>query len=153
MGFVRNPKDVLGGLLFIGLAVVFWWQSQKLNLGSSVRMGPGYFPMLLSSLLGIIGLLVLASGLRVQGEMPRGFSWRGLGVLTAAIVFFGIALEPLGFAPALAVTVFVTSLASHGFRPVTAVVIAGVMTLFGWAVFIIGLGLPLPLIGPWLGGY
>lgn len=153
MGFVRNPKDVLSGLLFIVLAAVFWWQSQKLVLGSSARLGPGYFPILLSALLGFIGLLVLMNGLRVKGQVLSGFAWRELAVVTAAIVFFALALHPLGFAPALALTVFASACASIAFRPLTALVIAGAMTAFGWAVFIIGLGLPLSTLGPWLGGH
>lgn len=116
-------------------------------------MGPGYFPLVLAVLMGVLGLVVLVGGLRRPGEMPSGIAWRAVGVLTFSVVFFGFAVRPLGFLPALGICVFVSALASRKFRLTTALASAAVMVVFAWAVFIKGLGLPLPLLGPWLGGY
>ncbi|MFG1298197.1 tripartite tricarboxylate transporter TctB family protein [Xanthobacter sp. V3C-3] len=153
MNIIRNPKDVMSGLLFIALAALFAWQALDLPMGTAVRMGPGYFPMVLAGLMGLLGLIVLINGLRFPGEMPSGVAWRALAVLTFAVAFFGFAVRPLGFLPALAISVFVSALASTKFRLLTALANTAVMTLFAWVVFIKGLGLPLPLLGPWLGGY
>lgn len=153
MNIIRNPKDVMSGLLFIALAALFAWQALDLPMGTAVRMGPGYFPLVLAGLMGVLGLIVLINGLRFPGEMPSGIAWRALGVLTFSVVFFGFAVRPLGFLPALAIAVFVSATASRKFNIVTALASAAVMTVFAWAVFIKGLGLPLPLLGPWLGGY
>lgn len=153
MNIIRNPKDVLSGLLFIVLAVLFGWQTQDLPLGTAVRMGPGYFPLLLTGLLGLLGVIVLINGLRFPGEMPSGIAWRGLIILTVSVVFFGFAVRPLGFMPAVIISVFLSALASQKFRLTTALSITAVMAVFAWAVFIKGLGLPLSLVGPWLGGY
>ncbi|GGF66036.1 membrane protein [Azorhizobium oxalatiphilum] len=153
MGFVRNPKDVISGLLFIAIALLFAWQSRELTIGSAMRMGPGYFPLVLSVVMGLLGLIVLINGLRYPGEAPSGFAWRALVILVGATLFFGFAMRPLGFLPTLAITVFASTLASTLFRPLTALAITAVMVVFCWGVFILGLGLPLPLLGPWLGGY
>lgn len=153
MGFVRNPKDVISGLLFIALAALFAWQSRELTIGTAMRMGPGYFPLFLSILLAVLGLIVLINGLRVPGEAPSGIVWRALILLTLCTLLFGFTMRPLGFLPALAATVFLATLASRKFHLVTALTITGVMVVFCWAVFILGLGLPIPLLGPWLGGY
>ncbi|MBA4788490.1 MAG: tripartite tricarboxylate transporter TctB family protein [Rhizobiales bacterium] len=153
MSFIRSPKDVLAGLLFIALAALFWWQAQTLPMGTSVRMGPGYFPLLLSGLMGFLGLIVLINGLRFKGESITGIAWRGLFCLTFASLFFGFFLRPLGFLPTLAVTVFVSALGSQKFHLLTALAITAVMVVFSWGVFIWGLGLPIQLLGPWLGGH
>lgn len=153
MSFVRSPKDVLAGLLFIALAVMFAWQANTLPMGSSVRMGPGYFPMVLSVIMGVLGLIVLINGFRFKGDGATGIAWRGLFCLTLASVFFGVFLRPLGFLPTLAVTVFISALGSQKFHLVTGLSITAVMVVFSWAVFIWGLGLPIQLLGPWLGGY
>lgn len=153
MNIIRNPKDVLSGLLFIALGLLFGWQTQDLPMGTAVRMGPGYFPLVLSGLLGLLGLIILINGLRFPGEMPSGIAWRALIIITGAVVFFGFAVRPLGFLPALGISVFASTLASRLFRLSTAAIITAVMVVFAWAVFIKGLGLPLPLLGPWLGGY
>lgn len=153
MSFIRSPKDVLAGLLFLAFAGVFAWQTGDLPMGTSVRMGPGYFPLVLSGLMGMLGLIVLINGLRFTGEAPSNIAWRGLVILTVATVFFGFAMRPLGFVPTLAITVFLCATASRKFHIVTALTITAVMTAFSWGVFIVGLGLPLQLLGPWLGGY
>ncbi|MEP9353906.1 tripartite tricarboxylate transporter TctB family protein [Xanthobacter sp. KR7-65] len=153
MNIIRNPKDVLSGLLFIALALLFGWQTADLPMGTAVRMGPGYFPLVLSGLLGLLGIIVVFNGLRTPGEMPTGIAWRALIIITFSVVFFGFAVRPLGFLPALGVAVFVSTLGSRLFRLQTALIITAVMVVFAWAVFIKGLGLPLPLLGPWLGGY
>lgn len=153
MSFIRSPKDVLAGLLFLAFAGVFAWQTGELPMGTSVRMGPGYFPLVLSGLMGVLGLIVLINGLRFTGEAPSNIAWRGLVTLTVATAFFGFAMRPLGFLPTLAITVFACATASRKFHIVTALAITAVMTAFSWGVFIVGLGLPLQLLGPWLGGY
>lgn len=153
MHIIRNPKGVLSGLLFIILAAMFAWQAWDLPMGTGNRMGPGYFPMVLSGVLGLLGLVVLASGLSVDGAKPSGTAWRALGVLTLAIVFFGFGMQPLGFLPTIAISVFLSTMASQKFQLKAAIAITTIMTVFTWAVFILGLGLPLPLLGPWLGGH
>ncbi|MBP2148586.1 tripartite tricarboxylate transporter TctB family protein [Xanthobacter autotrophicus DSM 597] len=153
MNIIRNPKDVLSGLLFIALGLLFAWQTQELPMGTAVRMGPGYFPLLLSGLLGLLGLIILINGLRFPGEMPSGIAWRAVIIITGAVVFFGFAVRPLGFLPALGITVFVAATASRLFTFKTAIANTVVMVIFAWAVFIKGLGLPIPILGPWLGGY
>lgn len=153
MNIIRNPKDVLSGLLFIALGLLFAWQTQDLPMGTAVRMGPGYFPLLLSGLLGLLGLIILINGLRFPGEMPSGIAWRAVVIITGAVVFFGFAVRPLGFLPALGITVFVAATASRLFTFKTAIANTVVMVIFAWAVFIKGLGLPIPILGPWLGGY
>ncbi len=153
MSFIRSPKDVLSGLLFIALALLFGWQALTLPMGSSVRMGPGYFPMVLSGLMAFLGIVVLISGLRFEGDRATSIAWRGVIMLTLSTLFFGFGMRPLGFLPTLAITVFLACLASQKFHLVTALTITGVMVVFCWGVFILGLGLPIQLVGPWLGGY
>src|SRR6476660_2241906 len=64
---VRSPQDLGAGLVFvtIGLAGIVF--GQDLAAGAAARMGPGYFPMLLSGLIIAIGLVLAARGLVVSG--------------------------------------------------------------------------------------
>lgn len=159
--FVKKPKDVASGLLLIVLAVFFAWQGMDLPMGRAIRMGPGYFPMILAGLLGFLGLVVLLSGLTLHeveadGEGAIGFRrwpWQALGLVTVAVVVFGLGIRPLGLGPSMGLAVFLSALASRRFRLTTALASSAIMVVFSWAVFIKGLGLPLPMLGPWLGGY
>lgn len=157
--FVKSPKDVASGVLLLLLAAFFAWQSLDLPMGRAIRMGPGYFPMILSGLLALLGLVVLVGGLTVpapEEETEIGFRrwpWQALGLVTLAVVVFGLGIRPLGLGPSMGLAVFLSALASRRFSIVTGLLSALIMVAFSWAVFIKGLGLPLPLLGPLLGGY
>jgi hypothetical protein len=58
----------------------------------------------------------------------------------------------LGLGPAIAIVVLLGASASRLMKPLTAIALTAVLTLFCVAIFIWGLGLPLKAIGPWLGG-
>jgi len=151
--FVKSPKDFICGALLIAIAALFAYGATELPMGAASRMGPGYFPMLLCILLGILGFFILLNGILLEGEQIRNFAWRGLINIVLPVVFFGATLRGLGFILSLALTVFFTTIASVHFKPWVALLNTAVLVFFGWLIFIWGLKLPLSLLGPWVGGY
>jgi uncharacterized membrane protein len=141
----RNNKDFLAGLLFIvvgGLAVVI---AGDYPIGSTMRMGPGYFPSVLGGVLVLFGLYVMVRGLR-SGEKVKGeWGWRPLGLITLSIVLFGATVERLGLIPALVLVLLVSALAGREFRLKEALVLTVVMGALAVVVFPFGLKLPYPL--------
>lgn len=146
-------KDVCAGVLFIAFAALFGASSLNLAAGTAVRMGPGYFPRVLCGVLALLGVVILLNGLRGASSGISKIEWRGLILITAAVIAFGMLVQPLGFLPALTVTMVITLFASKFIRPVSGLVLTVTVVTFCWAVFIWGIKLPWPLIGPWLGGY
>ena len=55
--------DALAGLLFIAFGLLFGVQALGLELGTAFRMGPGYFPLVLSGILILLGLAIVASAI------------------------------------------------------------------------------------------
>ena len=153
LSFIKNPKDFFAGILFITIAGVFAPHLRDLPIGSAFRMGPGYFPMVLTGLLGAIGLIIMVGGLRAKGEPISHVPWRGLLFIVAPVVFFGLTLKGLGLVPSLAITVFATTLASVHWNLRTALINTAVLTLASWLIFVKALGLPMSVFGPWVGGY
>lgn len=150
---VRHPKDFLSGLIFILAGAGFLFLAQDYRMGTAVRMGPGYFPTLLSSLLLVLGLAIaLRALLRGNGERPTDFAWRGLIIILASCLLFGVLVRGTGMVVALPLLIILSALASVKFRVQTALIMAVVLTLFCIGVFLKALGLPIPLIGTWLGG-
>lgn len=154
---IRLRNDTLCGLLFIAIAIAFGWAATGYDLGTARRMGPGYFPLLTAAVLGAFGLAILGRDLlragRGLGEdgsalpVPWG---RGLLVM-AGILFFAATASGLGLVPALVVTVLLSSRAgANSWRQ--SLMQAVVLTVMCTVIFQMGLGLKLPLIGPWLGG-
>ena len=56
---IKSQKDFFSGLMFMGVGVAFAWGSSGYTIGSSARMGPGYFPLALGVLLAVLGGSVL----------------------------------------------------------------------------------------------
>ncbi len=147
----KDRTDALTGLLLILAAVFFGVQTAGLEIGTSLRMGPGYFPMALSALLFVLGAAILIKALRTRGGDPFGtIAWRGMLFILLAPVFFGLTVRGLGFVPSLFVTALIAAQASVRMTPVASLVLAVLVTIFSTLVFSYALGLPFQRFGPWL---
>jgi hypothetical protein len=151
--FIRSPKDFFAGLIFLAIAGIFALGLPELPIGTTLRMGPGYFPLVLILLLAVFGLGMLVNGLRAEGEPIRDIPWRALIFITVAIVFFGLTLRGLGLVPSLATTVLISILGSRQWTWVMSFALVVGIVGVSVGVFVYGLGLPIPLLGPWAGGY
>lgn len=146
----RDNTDLIAGLFLMAAGAFFGWQALGLELGTSLRMGPGYFPLVLSVLLVVIGLVVLLKAFGREGEPFGQIAWRGALFILPAPVFFGLTVRGLGFVPALFVTTLIASQASVRMRPLPALVLSVAVTILATLVFSYGLGLPFRRFGPWL---
>lgn len=67
---ITNGKDFWAGLMFIAFGVAFMWVAQNYAMGTSVRMGPAYFPTVLGGLLAVLGAVVLFRAFVSKIENP-----------------------------------------------------------------------------------
>ena len=100
------------GALFILGGLFFAYQSWIMDIGTALRMGPGYLPLLLAGILLLVGIVVLIQATRVQGEPMGPLAWRGMLLTLPAPIFFGLTVRGLGFVPAVFITAFIASFAS-----------------------------------------
>lgn len=149
MSAIRNPKDFWAGLIYLvaGLAAVHI--AQDYAMGSAVRMGPGYFPKVLGSVLALIGLIALVRSFLRPGEAIGRLAWRETLLVLGATFLFGLLVRGAGLAISLLVLVTVSAYASRQFRWRPTLFLAFGLALFSVLVFIKGLGIPLPLWGSW----
>ena len=148
----EKPRDVIGGVLIMAIGGAFLLLGRELEFGTSFRMGPGYFPTVLSVILILLGGAMVALAWRrpaEEGTLGR-LPWRGIVLVIGATFFFGLALRGLGLIPVLLIVVLASAWASRYASWRTSVPLALGMALFCYLVFVRGLGLPLPLVGPWL---
>jgi hypothetical protein len=146
----RSFADVLAGAIFVAIGLAFVVGSLGYELGTLLRMGPGYFPLVTGGVLAVLGLVIVVKGLVAGEKIAFGrIPWRSVVMIVAAIVFFGLTIRDLGFVPTVAVTALLTALASYRIRPLTAVAVAAGLTVLSWLIFIVGLQLRLPLFGDW----
>ena len=145
-------KDILSGLLFVGFGAAFGYAATGYPLGTAFRMGPGYFPLLLAGALAVLGVAILIKGVTAAAaDSPVGVvPWRGALFLLGALVYFGATVRGLGLVLALFGTALLSALASRHNARLAAVAIAAALTVACVAVFHYGLGVAVPLFGPWL---
>lgn len=144
-----DTTNAICGALLALTGAFFAFQSFGLEIGTALRMGPGYFPLVLSAVLVLLGVIILVQAVRVQGEPIEPLAWRGMLFILPAPVFFGLTVRGLGFAPALFLTAFIACFASQRMNVVFALILSLLLTGFSIAVFSYGLGLPFERFGPW----
>jgi hypothetical protein len=145
-----NTTDAAAGILFMLLGLGFGVIALGLDMGSTLRMGPGYFPMVLAVVLIALGGLILLAAFKTTGEDIGAHAWRGMMFILPAPVFFGLTVRGLGFVPSIFLTTLIASMASMKIRPLYALTLAAGVTLFATLVFSYALGLPFRRFGPWL---
>jgi hypothetical protein len=141
-----NSKDFWSGMMFIATGAGALIIARDYPFGTTVRMGPGYFPIVLGALLVLFGLYFVGKGLRGAEKIEGSWSRRGMIILPLSLVLFGILMERAGFVPALVVLIVGSALASTEFRLVEVLIFAVLLTAACVALFVWGLGLPYPLI-------
>jgi len=144
---ILNNKDFWAGLMLIAIGAAAIILARNYTFGSALRMGPGFFPVVLGGALILFGLYTLASGLRENVAIEASWSPRALIVLPLALILFGVLMQYAGFVPAMLVLIFASAAASTEFRFVEVLLFAVGLTALSVAVFIWGLGLPYPLFG------
>jgi hypothetical protein len=146
-----DRANLICGLLMVAAGLFFAYQSLELDLGTAFRMGPGYFPFILACALILFGVIILVQAFRAEGEPIGPIAWRGMLLILPAPIFFGLTVRGLGFVPAIFLSAMIASFASYKMKPLHALVLSALLTVFSVLVFSYGLGLPFRRFGPWLG--
>ena len=158
---IFKRKNVLAGLMFIGIAAFGLWASRHYPVGTALRMSTGYVPRLLCWILMGLGAIVLWQGLReadapdpaaapdAPPEPDEFTKLRPVVVVAASLVAFGLALETLGLMLSIVLMVAIASFATRDLRARETLVAAAALCVLTWAIFIAGLGLPIPVWPDW----
>jgi hypothetical protein len=152
-----SRKDFLAGVLFMGLGGIGAWIAGGYSVGTASRMGAGYFPLVVSSLLICVGAILLLKNLRsalASGSVRRASELelrplvRAYVVVLLCLLTFAALIERAGLAATSLVCVAISYYGARGLmeRKGAAwegVVIALVLSAFSVAVFVYGIGLPM----------
>ncbi|MBI4966459.1 MAG: tripartite tricarboxylate transporter TctB family protein [Desulfomonile tiedjei] len=149
---VRNQKDFWAGILYAGFGAAGLAIARHYSPGTSARMGAGYFPTLLSGLLMVFGMIALARSFLRDGEPIGKLAWKQCLIVCGAVVVFGLLLKGAGLPVSLAALILLSGLGSGKSRiDLRTVAVMLGLIVFCVLVFIKALGVPIPLLGSWLG--
>lgn len=148
-GLIRNPQDFYGGLGLVALSALAFWASRNLPGTQGFAFGPGTAPRLFAGLLGAFGVAITVLGLITHGPRLAHYAIRGPLIVTASVIFFALAIRPVGLVITTYLTLFFVATASREFRLVETIIWAAALTLFCALLFRYGLNLPLQLWPRW----
>jgi hypothetical protein len=141
---VKSPQDLGAGAVFVLIGVAGLYFGRELAFGTAARMGPGYFPTLLSILILAIGIIVAIRGLTTEGPPIEPVQLRPIAMIIAAILIFGVLIDVVGLVlTALLLTVF-AAYARREVKLTETILLGAGLAAFTVAVFVYLLGQPLP---------
>lgn len=143
---IRDQKGVVSGAIYTFLGLFTIAASLSYPVGTAARMGPGFFPLGLGALLTLLGLSVLlrAAAIGPTSHIER-MDWPSGLWIAGSIGLFALTLQSLGFIVSVSLLVLASSAASLDRNWRAAAVSAVALTLLTLAIFVIGLGVRLPI--------
>jgi hypothetical protein len=137
-----DNKDFWAGALLAAIGVAAVVLARDYPFGTSLRMGPGYFPTVLGVLLALFGGYFLVRSLRASETLDTNWSLRALIGLTVSLILFGALIDRAGFVPALVVLIFGSAASSTEFKFREVLLLTAILTVFAVVLFIWAIGLP-----------
>lgn len=113
------------------------------DFGSARRMGPGYFPVVLSGLLTVLATSEIISA----ALKPEAISvdWRPFLAILTAVAGFAVTMYLFGMIPAFFVVIGITTLSERRFGWGAAFILAAMTSTGAWLLFSRFLGMTMPL--------
>lgn len=140
----RNIRDILGGLLMLGIGLFFAIYGRNYELGTVARMGAGYFPVVLGWVLAAFGVLIILPALR-QPFAPMQFALSNFFWVILALGVFAWGLPRLGLVAAAFAACVIAGVADKSFSWPMRFLIAVGVTVLTVLIFKFGLNMVLPL--------
>lgn len=150
---IRNGQDFATGLLFIAIGLGAYWIAADYPMGTAMRPDTGVLPKALAWLLVGTGALLAGKALVVDGPRLTGWAWRPALMITFATVAFALLVDRIGLVLTMLVSMTLAALGTPETRWREYVLFAIFMVVLGVVVFIVGLGMPIPIfprVSAWL---
>lgn len=133
--------------VFVGI-----YAYRTLSIGTAAEMGAGFFPVMLSIVLGFLALAVAFTPISAGAQPLRFASIKSSVLVLGAPLIFAVTIQSLGLVAAVALTIFFSSFASRFATLRQSLLLAVGFTVFCVAVFHFLLNLPIPLWGDLITG-
>jgi putative tricarboxylic transport membrane protein len=153
----EQGRSELGVALFLGalglLVIVSALMLPESSIGRG-PVGPGAIPVVVGGLLVVVSVFLAVDVLRggrgePEGgediELGGGTDWRTVAIVAAAFLANALLIEPLGWPVSGAILFWGAAFALGSRHYIRDAVIAGVLGVGSWYLFVLGLGISLPV--------
>ena len=142
---IRSAQDYVGGVILMALALFALWASSDLQGMRGFSFGAGTAPRMFGGLLVALSRRHRLDRTSTDGPAMAHYSWRGPLFVMVAILFFALAIRPLGLVVTAFVSFMIAALGSHETRWLEAAIVGACLTLGCAILFPYVLGLPMPM--------
>lgn len=143
---IRDQKEFVAGILFATIGVIAVFQSQSYEIGTITRMGPGYFPAMISIGLILTGTTSVVRGLwHAHAERIDNLHWGDMALVLGAVLLFAVLIDRLGLIEAIAALVIISCSGRIRRRPMEVLAIGVALTALAVGIFVYGLNIPVSI--------
>ena len=138
-----NDRNLMRGVVLVAISLAFGLTSLKYPIGDFSRAGPGLFPLMIGSMLLLVGIATIVRS-RFTEKVPLAFNWKNIGIIIGSLCAFAIVSHFVNMIAGIVVLVFLSSLAAATKSWVRSLKIAIGLVIVAF-IFQKFLGLQLPL--------
>src|SRR3569832_989671 len=106
-----NDRNLARGLFLVAVSLAFGLTSFKYPIGRFGHAGAGLFPLMVSSLLLLLGIITIVES-RLIARKPMELNHRNIGIILASLCCFALVSLFVNMIAGILVMVFVASLAA-----------------------------------------
>ena len=138
-----NDRNLVRGLFLMAISLAFGLQALRYPIGQFSRAGPGLFPLLVSSLLLLIGLITVVRSRFVE-RLPLDFNLKNIGLILLSLCGFAVVSRFVDMIAGIVFMVFCATFAGSSYSVVRNLKIcAGLIAVAFAFQKLLGLNLPL----------
>ena len=138
-----NDRNLVRGLFLIAISLIFGLAALRYPLGQFSRAGPGLFPMLVSCLLFLIGLITVVRSRFVE-RVHLNFNLKNIALILSSLCGFAVISEHLNMIVGIVFMVFCASFAGSSYSVARNLKISAGLIAVAFAFQkLLGLNLPL----------
>jgi len=112
-----SDRNLVRGLFLIAISLIFGLGSLRYQVGQFSRPGPGLFPLLVSCLLFLIGVITLVRSRFVE-PTRLNFSLKNIAIILSSLCGFAVISQHLNMIAGIAFMVFCASFAGTSYSVV-----------------------------------
>lgn len=138
-----NDRNLVRGLFLVAISLFFGIGSFQYRIGEFSRAGPGLFPLLVSGLLLLIGLITVVRS-RFVAHVAVEFNFKNIAIIIASLCGFVLLSKHLNMIAGITFLVFCATYAGTSYSVVRNLKItAGLIGIALMLQKLLGLNLPL----------
>jgi len=138
-----NDRNLVRGWVLIAISLAFGLTAMRYPIGSFSRAGAGLFPLMVSSLLLLIGLITIVRSHFVE-RVPLDFKLKNIAIILGSLCGFAVVSRFLNMTVGIAFMVFCAAFAGTSYSVARNLKIAAGLIAVAFAFQkLLGLNLPL----------